>query len=125
MTKRKVLKIAQCKDCSENTFSKIKPYNYYMVKDYIWKLSGMEPDEGMLCISCLEKRLDRKIVRDDLLDCPLNDMNGIKIWLDVRQYILQVDRLMVDSSSPKRILVVRIHLDLPMGSWRNGSAEVR
>jgi hypothetical protein len=45
---------------------------YYMVHDALWKLAGMEPDGGMLCIGCLETRLGRKLVRGDFTDYPIN-----------------------------------------------------
>jgi hypothetical protein len=37
----------------------------YTVRDAVWKKAGMEPMGGCLCISCLEKRLGRKLKPKD------------------------------------------------------------
>jgi hypothetical protein len=56
-----------CVDCGKPTF---QTTDYYMVKNELWKRFGV--GEEMLCISCLEKRMGRKLTKEDLLDCPLN-----------------------------------------------------
>ena len=56
-----------CVDCGKNTF---QTDDYYMVKQWIWEKFGV--GHGMLCIGCLEKRMGRKLTKDDLTDCPLN-----------------------------------------------------
>jgi len=33
----------------------------YIVKDAVWKKAGMEPYGGCLCISCLERRIGRRL----------------------------------------------------------------
>ena len=34
--------------------------------------------DGMLCIGCLEKRIGRKLRRQDFTDCPLNEITETK-----------------------------------------------
>jgi hypothetical protein len=33
----------------------------YTVRAAVWKAAGMEPDDGCLCVGCLEKRIGRKL----------------------------------------------------------------
>lgn len=60
-----------CLDCSVNC-----NYNdeYYMVHDSVW-LQANPGIDGMLCIACLEARLERELDSSDFTDCPLNEMN--------------------------------------------------
>jgi hypothetical protein len=37
----------------------------YMVHDHMWKKAGMKGFDGCLCIGCLEKRIDRRLIPDD------------------------------------------------------------
>jgi hypothetical protein len=59
--------IFSCIDCEVDTRSE-----YYMVHDWVWELSGMNPYDGMLCIGCLEKRLGRKLIKGDFPNIPIN-----------------------------------------------------
>jgi hypothetical protein len=59
-----------CVDCKVNTFA---INEYYMVRPEVWWRAGMAREGGMLCISCLENRLGRKLRRTDFSECPLND----------------------------------------------------
>lgn len=54
-----------CYDCEDDNA------DYYMVKNNIWDEYGAE--DYYLCISCLEKRMNRKLKPDDFTDCPAND----------------------------------------------------
>lgn len=47
-----------CEDCGE------KDYNMYMVNDDLWKEYGNE--KMTLCKSCFEKRMGRKLTKDDI-----------------------------------------------------------
>ncbi|PZR92286.1 MAG: hypothetical protein DI537_13960 [Stutzerimonas stutzeri] len=58
-----------CVDCTVNTSD---TNEYYMVTDEVWTGVGMEPEGGMLCIGCLEKRLKRTLTPADFTGCPLN-----------------------------------------------------
>src|SRR5215831_13134691 len=49
---------------------------YYMVKDELWE-QAWPGIEGLLCISCLEERLARKLTPDDFTDCPVNHKQRI------------------------------------------------
>jgi len=42
----------------------------YMVEDTVWAAGGLEPDGGLLCIGCLERRLGRRVKRDDFKSTP-------------------------------------------------------
>lgn len=54
-----------CKDCGKDTYKKQE--DYYMVRHELWKVWGV----GMLCMSCMEDRLGRKLNSQDILKCPL------------------------------------------------------
>ena len=58
-----------CMDCRVNTMDTDE---YYMLKEEIW-LFIVPGDRGMLCVSCVEKRLDRKLTPDDFSECALNE----------------------------------------------------
>lgn len=62
-----------CIDCGCDT---AKPWERYMVHDDVWALSGLDPDDGMLCIGCLETRLHRELVGADFKDVLLNTMDN-------------------------------------------------
>jgi len=66
--------IFHCLDCGINT----KYSEYYMVHNEIWLSSGLGLDDGMLCISCLEKRIGRKLNKNDFTDCLLNHMPDMR-----------------------------------------------
>jgi hypothetical protein len=51
-----------CGDCDKCTSS---IGEYYMVRNEIWAASGLEPNDGMLCLRCLERRLGRELTLDD------------------------------------------------------------
>ncbi len=49
---------------------RVQPYidhlsEVYMVTPAVWKVAGMEPMGGCLCIGCLEKRLGRTLTPKD------------------------------------------------------------
>lgn len=48
--------------------------DYYMVKAKLWKRYGN--GNGDLCMGCLEKRMGRKLTRNDFTDCLANDLNN-------------------------------------------------
>jgi hypothetical protein len=59
-----------CQDCSKHTAGG----DYYMVQHALW--SQVHPNRhGMLCLSCLQARLGRRLIRDDFLDAPINQRN--------------------------------------------------
>jgi hypothetical protein len=43
-----------------------------MVHDDVWRASGLAEDGGMLCVSCLEARLGRKLRQSDFPDWSIN-----------------------------------------------------
>ncbi|WP_395713526.1 hypothetical protein [Reyranella sp.] len=49
------------------------PRNYFMIHDGLWRhVNGRVDSRGMLCIPCVERRLGRKLYRDDFTDCEVN-----------------------------------------------------
>jgi hypothetical protein len=67
MTKPKPLLDFSCKDCASDYDE------YYMVQNDVWKACGA--GDGILCIGCLEKRIGRKLRRQDFTHPPLNEIN--------------------------------------------------
>lgn len=74
-----------CLDCKVNTH---EINEYYMVTDELWKLATSGTDgSGMLCIGCLEDRLQKYRAADDkhfmlglhcFIHCPVNCLPVIK-----------------------------------------------
>lgn len=64
----------KCKSCGVNT---LDIGEYYMVADQVWSeaCAGDNDEQGMLCIGCLEARLDRTLDSWDFTNCPLNFRN--------------------------------------------------
>ena len=60
-----------CVDCGIHTAD---IGEYYMVKDTIWGKYGV--GEGMLCIGCLEFRMQRSLTKSDFTECVLNTVNN-------------------------------------------------
>lgn len=55
-----------CTDCSAE---------YYMVKDDVWYSAVTARSKpSILCIGCLERRIDRLLTKDDFSAVPLNEM---------------------------------------------------
>jgi hypothetical protein len=49
----------------------------YMVRDAVWKKTGLEGYGGCLCIGCLEKRIGRRLKPKDFVrDHAFNEMPG-------------------------------------------------
>jgi len=63
-----------CVDCGISTISTVENGvdEYYVLKNDVWAASGLDPHGGELCIGCLEKRLGRKLNRNDFENCLLN-----------------------------------------------------
>lgn len=59
-----------CLDCGVDTGHTDQ---YYMIHDELW-LSVNPGRKGMLCFSCLENRLGRRLTLSDFTDCPLSSM---------------------------------------------------
>lgn len=64
-----------CVDCSVDT---VLIGEYYMVHDHVWFESGMTKTSGMLCISCLEKRIKRQLNSDDFKNLPINNISIVR-----------------------------------------------
>ena len=66
---KEYIEICTCDDCQE-----FKPDDYYVIKDKIWNRIATENEK--ICISCLEKRLRRKIRKSDFSNAPVNFIYG-------------------------------------------------
>jgi len=56
-----------CLGCNEDTSGG----EYYMVRDEVWAASGLGGHDGMLCLACLEMRIERPLRPDDFTAiCP-------------------------------------------------------
>lgn len=60
-----------CQDCSTHTGGS----DYYMVTNQLWEEAHPQI-VGMLCMSCLEARIGRKLVLEDFANVPVNLMNA-------------------------------------------------
>lgn len=60
-----------CLDCAIDTR---KTNEYYMVHDSIWALTGLDKNDGQLCITCLEERINRKLTPADFTGAPINSL---------------------------------------------------
>lgn len=56
----------KCLDCGTDT-----KYEHYFIHNHVW-YQCHNSNKGMLCISCLEKRLGRKLNKTDFTDCYIN-----------------------------------------------------
>lgn len=59
-----------CKGCGKDC--SIDNKDYYMVTNEIWDKYGV--GEGMLCMDCMEERIEHKLTKDDILPCPLTQI---------------------------------------------------
>lgn len=60
--------IWHCLDCEVHCR---KIDEYYMVNDNIW-FEYVPEHDGMLCLGCLEERMQRKLSKSDFTDAPIN-----------------------------------------------------
>lgn len=66
----------KCHDCGEDIIS-THNVNHYMVKREVWKRYGIE--RGYLCLSCLEKRMGRQLIQDEVGTCSATRNNKVFI----------------------------------------------
>jgi hypothetical protein len=69
-----------CLDCGVDTFA---IHEFYIVHDVLWAAANPTV-EGMLCILCLERRLDRTLSSDDFPDVPCNWWPAKSVRLKLR-----------------------------------------
>jgi hypothetical protein len=56
----------RCVDCCVDTIGE-----YYMVRNELWAASGLGPNDGMLCLADLERRIGRVLTLEDFTAvCP-------------------------------------------------------
>lgn len=57
-----------CLDCQEHT-----KYEHYFLKNDVWMGEAKMGEVGMLCIGCVEARIERKLRSADFTDAYIND----------------------------------------------------
>lgn len=57
-----------CVDCGDTT-----NLEHYFVNSDVWFRQARMPEAGMLCIGCLENRIQRRLVPDDFTDAHINN----------------------------------------------------
>ena len=62
-----------CQDCG------ILDPEYYMVTEAVWKEAGFPTNKGIICITCLEKRLGRLLKKSDLKNVAVNK-TVLRLW---------------------------------------------
>lgn len=66
-----------CQDCSKHTAGS----DYYMIKNDLW--AQVHPNRhGMLCLSCLQTRLGRRLEKSDFIDAIVNQRRAVEAILD-------------------------------------------
>jgi hypothetical protein len=105
MTEPKPLVDFSCEDCGSDYDE------YYMVQNDIWKTYGA--GGVMLCIGCLEKRMGRKLRRQDFIDLPINEINP-----EAQSLRLQ-DRLSTEPSKAAPSADDRREMSYSHCGWRN------
>lgn len=59
-----------CTSCNINT---LHNGEYYMLKNKLWKQIA-DNKNGMMCIGCVENKLNRTLKRKDFTDAPVNNL---------------------------------------------------
>lgn len=57
-----------CVDCGDHT-----KFEHYFVKNEVWFDAAKMSESGMLCVGCLENRINRKLVPADFTSAHIND----------------------------------------------------
>lgn len=57
-----------CVDCNEHT-----KYEHYFVNNDVWFTQAKMPEEGMLCVGCLEARIGRMLCGRDFTGAHINN----------------------------------------------------
>jgi hypothetical protein len=79
-----VAALAACRDCGVDTLPTQHPdrAQWYVVHESVWASTGLGPNDGALCLGCLEARIGRALTADDFTDARMND-HAVK---DVERY---------------------------------------
>lgn len=74
----------RCLGCGLDT---VTAREYYMLRDHVWAETGVGPQEGVLCIGCVEGRLGPRLNRWDFTSAPVNDdelSQSPRLWSRLR-----------------------------------------
>ena len=88
-----------------------------MVQNDIWKAYGA--GDGMLCIGCLEKRIGRKLRRQDFIDLPIDEINP-----ETQSLRLQ-DRLSTEPSRQRLLGIIGARCHIPIADAKTASVRHR
>lgn len=65
--------MTDCVDCGVTVVDETGDVENYMVHDDVWAQARLDGNDGFLCVTCLEVRLGRPLISNDLaLDCMVN-----------------------------------------------------
>lgn len=57
-----------CVDCGRNT-----KLEHYFVNEDVWFVLAKMPEQGMLCVNCIEKRIGRQLTSSDFTQAHINN----------------------------------------------------
>lgn len=66
--------VTPCADCSVDVSLDEGIAEMFMVHDHVWATAGLAPDDGCLCVECIEFRLGRQLNGEDFMDLPMNTL---------------------------------------------------
>lgn len=71
-----------CVDCARDTHGE-----HYFVKNSVWYGEANMSERGMLCIGCLETRIQRTLIREDFTTAHINSPRRNMMTLRLRSRI--------------------------------------
>jgi DNA-directed RNA polymerase subunit RPC12/RpoP len=83
-TKEEIRKGFLCMDCGKDIY---KSNEYYTLLNKVWHRICPTDWKGILCLTCVEKRLGRKLHRDDFLRCT-NNTEQAKVCPELAERLL-------------------------------------
>jgi hypothetical protein len=57
-----IAKRTRCQDCGLDVTA---AGHWHMLLDSVWACTGLGPEDGVLCLPCIERRLGRRLAYDD------------------------------------------------------------
>jgi hypothetical protein len=67
-----------CFDCGQDT-GEYGLNEYYAVHNHVWALTGLGPEDGLLCVGCLERRIGRQLSGGDFPDVFINRWGSLRL----------------------------------------------
>lgn len=73
-----------CVDCTRNT-----KFEHYFVNNNVWFVQAKMPEQGMLCVDCIEHRIGRRLNKFDFTDAHINNPRTNQMTDKLRSRIMQ------------------------------------